>query len=614
MSQLRMTAFAAQALTFLIISLAGQSLAAAAEPAVHQAPMREGAAEVSTAVVSLQPMRLGETLDLQPVRSLRPAAEGAVDQIEALRQWNASGRLPLRIGFQRPLASPLRLRLDAGTAAGGSFRRVGDGFFAVSPRGGLAWGTHVRVARAYRLRLHLGAVTLPAGTRMWVWGRGEEPVSFGLESLRSGGDLWTPSVGGEDLYFELEIPAAAMPAAGKAGVEIRELGEIFRIGADGGPGPVILKEGECVQDAACVSASTFAAIAQASKAVAHLEFELPDGLYACSGGLLNNTGPTATPYLLTAHHCFSTQGATNTLEAFWDYKTSSCGGTVPELGSVPRSTGGTLLASSDTSDFTFVRLNSVPAGRTLLGWSTAALANGTTLYRLSHPYVNNIPVPLPQSFSRGAVSTSFEACTDAVRPDFLYSLPNLGGTFGGSSGSPVMLAGGVVVGQLTGACGDNPQDGCDHSNADVDGAFARTYPAISQYLSPSTSPSTCTPDNTTLCIDAQPGDRRFKIKVDYITAQGGGFSGAGTAIPLSSLGVTAGGMFWFFGATNPEMLIKVVDGCAVTHNYWVFYAATTNVGLTTTVTDTKTGAVRIYTNADGHAAAPVEDVTAFSCN
>jgi len=609
-SQLRMTAFAAQALTLLIVSLAGRSLAAAAEPAVHQAPMREGAAGVSAAAAPLQPMRLGETLDLQPVRSLRPAVEGAVDQIEALRQWNASGRLPLRIGFQRPLPSPLRLRLDAGTAAGGSFRRVGDGFFAVSPRGGLAWGTHVRVARAYRLRLRLGAVTLPAGTRMWVWGLGEEPVSFGLE-LRSDGDLWTPSVGGEDLYFELEVPAAAVPAAGRVGFEVGEVGEVFRIGADGGPAQPILKATSCIQDAACVSASTFDAITQASKAVAHLEFALPQGLFACSGGLLNNTGPTPTPYLLTAHHCFSTQGATNTLEVFWDYKTSSCGGTVPNLSTVPRSTGGTLLASSDASDFTFVRLNSVPAGRTLLGWSTAALANGTTLYRLSHPIPDNDI--LPQSFSRGSVNTSFEACTDAVRPDFLYSLPNLGGTFGGSSGSPVMLAGGVVVGQLTGACGDNPEDGCDHSNADVDGAFAVTYGAIFPYLSPATVPTTCTPDSTTLCIDALPGDRRFKIKVDFVTAQGGGFSGAGTAIPLSSLGVTSGGMFWFFGATNPEMLIKVIDGCAVNHSYWVFYAATTNVGLITTVTDTKTGTARVYTNADGKAAAPQQDVTAFAC-
>ena len=62
------------------------------------------------------------------------------------------------------------------------------------------------------------------------------------------------------------------------------------------------------------------------------------------------------------------------------------------------------------------------------------------------------------------------------------------------------------------------------------------------------------------------------------------------------------------------MLIKVLDGCASNQNHWVFYAATTNVALTTTVTDTVTGVTRTYANADGEAAAPVEDITAFSCN
>src|SRR5262249_39376844 len=121
------------------------------------------------------------------------------------------------------------------------------------------------------------------------------------------------------------------------------------------------------------------------------------------------------------------------------------------------------------------------------------------------------------------------------------------------------------------------------------------------------------PDATTLCVDQTPGDRRFKVKVSYATSQGGGFSGQGTAIPLTSLGVTSGGLFALFSNNNPELLVKVLDGCAVNGHHWVFYAATTNVGVTTTVTDTATGAVRTYANADGEIPAPAEDLTAFSC-
>jgi hypothetical protein len=118
---------------------------------------------------------------------------------------------------------------------------------------------------------------------------------------------------------------------------------------------------------------------------------------------------------------------------------------------------------------------------------------------------------------------------------------------------------------------------------------------------------------TTLCIDDQPGDARFQVKVHYHTQQSGGRVGDGQAIYLSSLAVNHGGMFWFFGADNPEMLIKVLNGCAVNGKFWVFYSAGTNVGLTTTVLDTKTGVTQTYRNADLTAAPPVQDTSAFSC-
>jgi hypothetical protein len=37
------------------------------------------------------------------------------------------------------------------------------------------------------------------------------------------------------------------------------------------------------------------------------------------------------------------------------------------------------------------------------------------------------------------------------------------------------------------------------------------------------------------------------------------------------------------------MLVKVINGCSLNSRFWVFYAATTNVGLTVFVTDEQTG-------------------------
>jgi hypothetical protein len=122
----------------------------------------------------------------------------------------------------------------------------------------------------------------------------------------------------------------------------------------------------------------------------------------------------------------------------------------------------------------------------------------------------------------------------------------------------------------------------------------------------------CVSSSTTLCIDDRAADARWKVEVLYNA--GAGNAGSGHSIPLGSLGVTHGGLFWFFGAGNPEMLIKILNACSVNQNFWVFYAAGTNVGLTTTVTDTKTGRFKSYPNEINTAAPPIQDTSAFSCS
>jgi hypothetical protein len=122
----------------------------------------------------------------------------------------------------------------------------------------------------------------------------------------------------------------------------------------------------------------------------------------------------------------------------------------------------------------------------------------------------------------------------------------------------------------------------------------------------------CVSDPTTLCIDDHPGDRRFQVRAAFQTTQGGNISGDAHAIPLSGLGVSQGGLFWFFSANNPELLVKILDGCSVNSREWVFASAGTNVAVTLTVTDTATGAIETYTNPDLHSMAPIQDTSAFS--
>ncbi len=71
-------------------------------------------------------------------------------------------------------------------------------------------------------------------------------------------------------------------------------------------------------------------------------------------------------------------------------------------------------------------------------------------------------------------------------------------------------------------------------------------------------------------------------------------------------------VLWFFDPDNWEVLIKVLDACDYNNRYWVFFAATTNVELTVTVTDTEAGVVKQYTNDLGHPAAAITDTDAFA--
>jgi hypothetical protein len=114
----------------------------------------------------------------------------------------------------------------------------------------------------------------------------------------------------------------------------------------------------------------------------------------------------------------------------------------------------------------------------------------------------------------------------------------------------------------------------------------------------------CEPREGTLCLN----DNRFKVEVDWTHPNGS--RGKGWAVPLP--GREDSGLFWFFDAKNIELLIKVLDHCGPPFDsFWVFFAATTNVGFELTVTDTVSDERRVYSNPVGRSALPVQDTQAF---
>lgn len=101
--------------------------------------------------------------------------------------------------------------------------------------------------------------------------------------------------------------------------------------------------------------------------------------------------------------------------------------------------------------------------------------------------------------------------------------------------------------------------------------------------------------------------------MDFATSQSGGFEGRATAIPLLKLGVDQGGLFHFGNPANPEVLIKVLDGCELNDHHWVFYTAATNLELEVRVHDLQSGESLGYENPDLTPASPVQDTGALPC-
>jgi hypothetical protein len=117
-------------------------------------------------------------------------------------------------------------------------------------------------------------------------------------------------------------------------------------------------------------------------------------------------------------------------------------------------------------------------------------------------------------------------------------------------------------------------------------------------------PPGCVADNDTLCLN----NGRFKVEATFNT---GSQNGNAQVVKLTD----ETGYLWFFNASNVEAVIKVLNGCPVNQNFWVFTAGLTNVRVDITVTDTQTDTSKTYTNPLNTKYVAVQDTAAFAtCN
>jgi hypothetical protein len=381
-----------------------------------------------------------------PRRSVAlPALDRAfVEKLRAEDKVDTTKRL--RIGLGRSLPASIEL----------SSKSISPFEWLLESDGTLSCSVAVSSEGASGLRIHLEDLRLPPGAHVLVHPPGSTNELAPLKPDSNATDVWTASVFASTAIIEVRVPANA--ATSEAHFVIRELSHIYRS----------LKQlsdplTDCIPQIAC-----YPTWLDAASGIALIDFIDSGTEYLCTGCLLTDTDPTSDfDYFLTAHHCIHNQAIASTMEAFWFYQASTCGGDPPDIDFVPETPdGAVLLSTSSRTDFAFLRLrNQAPDGATFLGWSTAAPSRFEPLICIQHP-------------DAGDKRISFGHYTDASVTDFWGIQWTNGVTEEGSSGSPLMLSDGSVIGQLYGGTSecDNPE------GEDIFGRFDGTYPLIKKWI------------------------------------------------------------------------------------------------------------------------------------
>jgi hypothetical protein len=123
------------------------------------------------------------------------------------------------------------------------------------------------------------------------------------------------------------------------------------------------------------------------------------------------------------------------------------------------------------------------------------------------------------------------------------------------------------------------------------------------YGEPIAAPPGCQGDAFTLCLN----EGRFQLRVEFATAAGG----ARNLGRVQRLAADSGAL-WFFSGNNFEMLVKVLDACALNDRFWVFAAAATHVELEIQVIDTRANQTKTYFKPFGPPAPAITDTNALA--
>ncbi|MEN6534331.1 MAG: trypsin-like peptidase domain-containing protein [Bryobacteraceae bacterium] len=407
-----------------------------------------------------------------------------------------------------------------------------DGAWSSTPSGKRIWQLSVSSEGAVGLRLYFTEFSVGSGT-VWVHGTdtSKQETYTGTGPWKNG-KFWTPIITGDTVYVEYE-PGSADASATAVPFQISRISHMWALPGTQTDSSVSelknsAKQAECKQStavsrksvlnlkqfegllpekgtpllqkeatstaldvaASCeVDYSCYSTWADTGESVGMIIFESDGGTYACSGTMLNTRNSSFTPYFLTASHCISSVDEAHSVEAYWQFQSSTCNGTAPDYTDVPSTSGAILVkvygAFDDArGDFSLIKLTGdIPDGVTFSGWDTDSLATSSDVAGIHHPQGEYKRI----MFGKTIVDTIFYTYNT-----YMIVHETTGRTEEGSSGSGLFSEPNVLVGALS----FGPDIPANKSVCDADYAysgysrFSELYPQISDYLEEVVDPPT----------------------------------------------------------------------------------------------------------------------------
>ncbi|MCB1805863.1 MAG: hypothetical protein KDJ99_12175 [Candidatus Competibacteraceae bacterium] len=415
------------------------------------------------------------------------------EDLQAVKAGQGFGK-PTQIGFGRTLPPPYDQPLDMTQL---DWMPLADG--------GQAAVLTVRSPDAAAIRLLVDLGDLPAGVELRFFrpaatdaaaaGEISAPITQlqaqqaaqnlsvdDVSDLQVRAPLWSPVIAGDSIGLEIYLPAQVAPADVAIRLPLLSHLLLAEVQSDLKSLAQLGDSGSCEIDVACDNSDIPDALIDS---VAKIRFSgLTGGTFLCSGTLLNDTDDSSfIPYFYTAHHCISDQFSASSMDLFWFFQRTSCGGPDP-TSVVQQSSGATLLVTGSHADYTLLRLNSAPpAGVGFSGWSTASLHTQTGLVGLHHPSGDIKKISRGDGQGTTLIYDPNEDLGDPDDPNFIEITWFSGVTEGGSSGSGLWARSNGqlrLIGTLTGGFSF-----CAAPNSpDYYGRFDVAYPALADFLVP----------------------------------------------------------------------------------------------------------------------------------